>query len=121
MNEGRIETVNECFHAEAEWRWPPHGLADADVYRGVAEIGRAMAAWRDAWGEFRFEPQEYLEDDPFVFVVVAYLTTGRQSGLPLEQAVGHLWRVRDDLADRLWMFGDAAKARERFLAGDRPD
>ena len=56
VNEGRPQDFTDFFHPDAEWRWPPRGLADTDVYRGEGEIMRGMVAWRDAWGEFRFEP-----------------------------------------------------------------
>ena len=101
VNEGRPQDFTDFFHPDAEWRWPPRGLADTDVYRGEGEIMRGMVAWRDAWGEFRFEPEEFLEDDPYVLVLVGYRTTGRQSGLALQQTVAHLWRARDGLVDRL--------------------
>ena len=47
------------------------------------------------------------------------LATG--SGVYLEAPVAHLHEFTDDgLVKRWWMFGDADKARRRFVAGDRP-
>ena len=46
---------------------------------------------------------------------------GAGSGVYLEAPVAHLHQFTEDgLLRRWWMFGDADKAKRRFLAGDRP-
>jgi hypothetical protein len=47
--------------------------------------------------------------------------TRQGSGVYLEEPVAHLHYLENGLLRRWWMFGDAEKAKRRFLAGDRPD
>jgi hypothetical protein len=55
-----------------------------------------------------------------VLALVRYRLRGAGSGIDIEQLVAHLLRVEDGLVRSWWMFGDADKARRRFLDGDRP-
>jgi hypothetical protein len=66
------------------------------------------------------EPEEILEDDDYVLAMLGYRMRGAGSGVYLEERVAHLHQFEDGLLRRWWMFGDAEKARRRFLAGDRP-
>jgi ketosteroid isomerase-like protein len=91
------------------------------VYRGLDEMARGLASWSESWGEFRMEPLELIEKGDDVFVMARYRVRGAGSGVPIEQELGHLLRLRGGRVTHWWMFGDAAKARQRFLAGDRPD
>ena len=73
-------------------------------------------------GELVIEPVEFLEDGDYVFALTRYRMRGVGSGVYLETPVAHLHEFTEDgLLKRWWMFGDADKARRRFLAGDRPD
>ena len=68
------------------------------------------------------DPLEFLEDGDYVLAMTQYRMRGAGSGVHLEAPVAHLHQFTDDgLVRRWWMFGDAEKARRRFLAGDRPD
>jgi uncharacterized protein len=114
LNAGDVDAFMAALHAEAEWHWPP-GVADTGVYRGAEEIRRALAVWMESWVSFRMDPEELLERGAAVLVVVRYTGRGRTSGLPIDQAVAHLWELRGHRAVRLRMFGDVDKARRRFL------
>jgi ketosteroid isomerase-like protein len=104
----------EDLHPDAEWHWPPGG-ADAGVYRGAAEIRRGMALWDEPWADFRMEPEELLEREDAVLAIVRYRARGRASGAPVEYPVAHLWEFREGVVVRMRMFGDAEKAKRRFL------
>ena len=52
--------------------------------------------------------------------MLRYRMRGAGSGVYLEAPVAHLHQLEDGLLRRWWMFGDAEKARRRFVAGDRP-
>jgi ketosteroid isomerase-like protein len=66
------------------------------------------------------EAEEVVEDGDEVLAVARYRVRGAGSGVEIDAAVAHLFSFRDGLVTRWWMFGDADKARRRFLAGDRP-
>jgi hypothetical protein len=75
----------------------------------------------ESWDELVIEPQEILEEGAYVLAMTHYRMRGAGSGVHLEAGVAHLHQIEDGLVRRWWMFGDAEKARRRFLAGDRPD
>jgi ketosteroid isomerase-like protein len=111
--------AKDFFHPEIDWHWPRATLGP-DVYHGHEGIDRGLATWIESWGEFRMEPDEFIEDGDELLVVVRYRLRGAESGIDFEHPVAHLLRVDDGLISSWWMFGDPEKARRRFLAGDRP-
>ena len=116
----RTERPTHLVHPEIEWHWAA-GVPGPSVYRGHDELHQGLDAWAESWGELVIEPLEFLEDDDYVLAITEYRIRGVGSGVYLEMRVAHLHQFDDDgLLRRWWMFGDAEKARRRFLAGDRP-
>ena len=116
----RDPRMAELCHPDIEWHWPAAtpGLA---LFRGHAELERGLFSWAESWEELVMEPEEILEDGEYVLAMLRYRMRGAASGVYLEEPVAHLHQFEDGLLKRWWMFGDAEKARRRFLAGDRPD
>ena len=83
-------------------------------------VDRGFELWIEAWGEFQMHPEELIEEGNDVLALVRYRLRGAGSGIDIEQLVAHLLRVEDGLIRAWWMFGDADKARRRFVDGDRP-
>ena len=104
---------------DVEWHWPP-AIPGGSSFRGHDELARGLELWTESWGEFRMEPDEIIESGEYVFVLSRYRLRGAGSGVPMDPDVGHVLRFGDGLVTHWWMFGDAEKARRRFLAGDRP-
>jgi ketosteroid isomerase-like protein len=113
--EGGPASFLSVVHPDAEWHWPT-GMADTDVFRGRAEIERAVRLWTESWSDFNMEIRELLERGDTVLVIVRYMARGRASGVVIDRPVAHLWELRDGLAVRLRMFGDAQRAKQRFLS-----
>jgi ketosteroid isomerase-like protein len=111
--------VLELFHPQVEWRWPATTPGQS-VYRGHQDLRSGLGVWTESWGDLRMEAEELIEDGDDMFALTRYRARGAGSGIEVETAVGHLFRIRDGLVTRWWMFGDAHKARRRFVAGDRP-
>jgi ketosteroid isomerase-like protein len=118
LNEVDLGVV-ELFHPEAEWHWPPATPAQL-VFRGEAELREGLMLWRDSWDDFRMEAEETIEDGDYLFAMTRYRARGAGSGVEINDLIAHLFRFRDGLVVLWWMFGNAEKARRRFLAGDRP-
>jgi ketosteroid isomerase-like protein len=106
-------------HPESEWHWPA-ATPGASLFRGHDELQRGLFTWAESWDELEMEPEEILEDGDYVLAMLRYRMRGAGSGVHLEEQVAHLHQFEDGLLRRWWMFGDAEKARRRFLAGDRP-
>jgi len=118
MNQ-RERRPTHLAHPDIEWHWS-QSTPGASVYRGHQELHNGLDAWVESWDELVIEPKEILEQGDWVFVMTEYRMRGAGSGVPLEAPVAHLHQLEDGLLRRWWMFGDADKARRRFLAGDRP-
>jgi ketosteroid isomerase-like protein len=115
----RDTAVVDLCHPDIEWRWP-EVTPGSSLFRGHEEMGRGLELWADSWDELVMETDEVLENGDYVLVMMTYRARGAGSGLYLEQPVAHLHFFEDGLLRRWWMFGDAEKARRRFVAGDRP-
>jgi ketosteroid isomerase-like protein len=118
MNARDLHPTELC-HDEVEWHWPAT-TPGADVYRGHAGVTEGLDTWSESWEELDMEPEEVLEEGDYVLVILRYRMRGAGSGVYLEAPVAHLHQLEDGLLRRWWMFGDADKARRRFVAGDRP-
>jgi ketosteroid isomerase-like protein len=116
----RTRTPSHLCHPELEWYWPD-AMPGGSVYRGHEELERGLRTFEESWDELILEPEEFLEDGDYLLAMVRYRARGAGSGVPLETPIAHLHLFEDGLVRRWWMFGDADKARRRFLAGDRPD
>jgi ketosteroid isomerase-like protein len=111
---GDMDGFVALLPADAEWHWP-HGMADTDVFRGLAEIRRGLDLWAESWADFRMGLLELLERDDAVLAIVRYSAHGRVSRVRLDESLAHLWEFSGEAAVRLRMFGDVEKARRRFL------
>jgi len=116
----RDTAVLHLCHEEIEWLWP-ETTPGAGAFRGHAGIARGLDQWAESWEEILMEPEEVIEEGDYMLAMTTYRMRGAGSGMYLEQQVAHLHQFEDGLLRRWWMFGDAEKARRRFLAGDRPD
>ncbi|HEY1274936.1 MAG TPA: nuclear transport factor 2 family protein [Thermoleophilaceae bacterium] len=114
LNSDNPRAAVDSFRDDGEWQWP-RGGPDAGVYRGREEIARAAEQWDDSWADFEMEPEEIIERGDEVFVMCRYRGTGRGSGVPIDTHVAHVWEFDGDQVARLRMFGQAERARQRFL------
>ena len=116
----RLPDALELCHQDIEWFWP-QSTPGASIFRGHAEVQRGFDQWLESWEELAMDPVEILEEGDYAFVMTMYRMRGVGSGVYIEERVAHLHQFEDGLLRRWWMFGDADKAKRRFLAGDRPD
>jgi ketosteroid isomerase-like protein len=112
--------VVALFDPEVEWHWG-QATPGQSVFRGHGQVRDGLLLWRESWDDFRMEPEELIEEGEYVFAMTRYRAHGAGSGIEVDTVVAHLFRITDGRLARWWMFGDAEKARRRFLAGDRPD
>ncbi len=70
---------------------------DLNGHEGVGEV---MGTITSEFSEFEARPEEILDADGKVVVVVFQRGVGRASGIPVERRVGQVWTVRDGMAVR---------------------
>ena len=118
MNTARQRPTHLC-HPDIEWHWSA-STPGASLYRGHDELHKGLDTWVESWDELVIEPLEVLEEGDYVFVMTHTGCAGRAAASTWRHRSRTCTSIEDGLLRRWWMFGDADKARRRFLAGDRP-
>lgn len=102
----RGETAGDLVDRELEYVNPPYA-----VESGVKRGRRTLAAIRDVYPDFRFEPEQYRAAGEDVVVIgVAHGTSA--SGVEARWRQGYVWTIRDGRAVRFRWFSDPAEALE---------
>jgi ketosteroid isomerase-like protein len=96
---------------EINYRGVVPDLYGRDLH-GHEGVGEVMATITSEFSEFQASPEEILDADDRVVVVVFQRGVGRASGIPVERRVGQVWTVRDGMAVRWQIFKDRAEALE---------
>jgi ketosteroid isomerase-like protein len=87
-----------------------HDTPDQGTYRGRAGVERWLQDWGDAWAEFSFEPEEFIDADDAVIVVIRMHATGMGSGVELDRQDALVYRLRDDKIVRTDYYNSKAQA-----------
>jgi ketosteroid isomerase-like protein len=66
-----------------------------DVYEGHDGLRRLGAEVQEVWGEFRIEPEQFVDAGDRVIVIEVRLGRGSGSGVEVEQRSGVIWTLRD--------------------------
>jgi ketosteroid isomerase-like protein len=102
------EYLDEGFeiHLPSEY---PEG---EQVYRGRDGFAEVLRSFADAWGEFRFEPERFLDAGDRVVVFVRLLARGGGSGAPIELKPAHVLTLRSGRAASIRLYRDRSEALE---------
>jgi ketosteroid isomerase-like protein len=87
-----------------------HDIMDAGEYRGHEGFRRWLTDWSSAWSNFSMEPEEFIDADERVVVVLRMRATGRGSGVEVERQDAIVFEVRDDMVVRLDYYNNRAQA-----------
>jgi ketosteroid isomerase-like protein len=90
-----------------------HDIPDAGVYRGHSGYTQWLEDWADAWSEFSLEPEEFIDVDDRVVVVLQMRATGRGSGVTVRRKDAMVVEVRDGLAVRLDYYNTQEQALQQ--------
>jgi ketosteroid isomerase-like protein len=98
------EPVGALIDNEIEYVNPPYAV-ESGVKRGRG----TLAAIRDVYPDFRFEPEQYRDvGDEVVVIGIARGTSA--SGIEAQWRQGYVWTVRGGKAVRFCWFSDPAEA-----------
>ena len=64
----------------------------------------------EIWEDLRWEPERFIEADPFVVVLLNLSGMARQMRARVSAAVAHVWTVRNGLVAKLEVFLDRGEA-----------
>jgi ketosteroid isomerase-like protein len=74
---------------------------DPQVYRGHEGVLRSLGVSQAAFDGLDLVPEEFLDTGDHVVVVFRFRGTGRESGVPIDERLAHLWTLRDGRAVRM--------------------
>ena len=90
-----------AFHApDVEIHDRPE-IPDPRVYRGHEGVLSALSASRATFERLDMVPEEFVDAGDRVIVVFRFVGKGRESGVPIDERLAHVWTIRDGKAVRL--------------------
>jgi ketosteroid isomerase-like protein len=105
------EAIFDFLDADIELT-PVAELLDSETYHGHEGVRRYFQTMREAFGDFGWEPQEFVDLGDHVLVATRFFAEGRGSGVPVEAMVYNLWTVRRGKAVRVFGYLDRSRALE---------
>ena len=105
------EAIFEYLHADIDVT-PVEELLDTETFHGHDGFRRFFQTMREAFGDFLWEPQEFLDHGDHVLVATRFVAEGRGSGVPVEAMVYNVWTVRRGKAVRVSGYLSRAQALE---------
>jgi uncharacterized protein len=98
-------------HPEIEIHDRPQA-PDPQVYRGHEGVLRALRVSREAFESLDLVPEEFVEVGERVVVIFRFRGTGRESGVPIDERLAHVWTIRGGKAVRI----DVHSGRDEALS-----
>jgi ketosteroid isomerase-like protein len=97
---------------EYELRLPGGYPEGEPVFRGREGFEQLAAMLRDAWAEWPFEPERFIEAGDEVVVFVRVVAKGSASGGPIELPDAHVVTLRDGRLTSICVYRDRSEALE---------
>lgn len=109
LSRGDVEKVLGIIDPEVEIRDRPE-IPDPQTYRGHEGARAALQQSFDTFEALHFEPEQFFQIGNRIVVVIRMRGKGRESGVPVEDRIAHLWTLRDGRAWRLQVYSDPDQA-----------
>jgi ketosteroid isomerase-like protein len=90
----------------------PDAYPDTSELRGAGGVRAFFRMLAEAWEDWTFDPEEFIECGDVVLVKVRLCARGRESGVSLDRRTAHVWRFDGDQAESMQVFLDRAEAME---------
>jgi ketosteroid isomerase-like protein len=91
----------------------PAGYPEGEpIFRGRDGFAQLITMLRDAWAEWRFEPQRFIEAGDRVVVFVRVVAKGGASGVPIELEDAHVHTMRNGRIRSTRVYRDRSDALE---------
>jgi ketosteroid isomerase-like protein len=112
FNEGGVEAVLDWLAPEIEVS-DRQSVPDRMTHHGLGGIKDLFDSTMEAFGEFRLEPEEFVEvGDGRILVVLRQYARGRASGINVEGHIAHLWTMEHGTPVQLKIYRDKETALE---------
>ena len=74
---------------------------DPQVYHGHDGVLRSLGDSRETFEGLDVAPEEFIDAGEHVVVVFRFVGKGRESGVPIDERLAHLWTIHDGKAVRM--------------------
>jgi ketosteroid isomerase-like protein len=111
LHGGDLDAMLDLMDSQVEIRDRPES-PDAAVYRGHEGVLAALGVSVETFDELKLLAEEFVGRGDHVAVAIRLVGRGRGSGIPVEDRVVHLWKMRDGKAVALQVYTDMADALE---------
>jgi ketosteroid isomerase-like protein len=88
----------------------PNDMPGADAYVGHQGLADAFAHFADAWDTYTVELEQLTEAGNQVVAIARYYAIGKQSGIPVETTVAHVYAFENGRIVRWEMFNTRDEA-----------
>jgi len=109
VQRGDSAAALSILDVDVEWH-DQAAIPGAEVHRGREAVRRHFEQWFDAWEEIEYTPEELLDEDDRVLVVIRRRGKGKGSGVEVSDQVIHVYTVRDEKIVRFEGFSDKQEA-----------
>jgi ketosteroid isomerase-like protein len=111
--EARLDRVfRDYLDENFEFRLPAGYPEGERVFRGRNGLVQLAAMARDAWSQWRFEPERFVDAGESVAVFMRVIATGGASGVPIEVESAHVVTIRDGRIISSRVYHDRSEALE---------
>jgi ketosteroid isomerase-like protein len=76
-------------------------IPDPQVYRGHAGVLQSLGVSQATFEGLDLAPEEFIDAGDRVVVVFRFRGTGRESGVPIDERLAHVWTIRNGKAVRM--------------------
>jgi ketosteroid isomerase-like protein len=108
--------IDRAFREYLDEGWElrlPTGYPEGQpIFRGRKGVAALAAMLRDAWAEWHFEPERFIDAGDRVVVFVRVVAKGGVSGVPIEMPDAHVVTVRDRRMTSAHVFRNRSDALE---------
>ena len=85
-------------------------IPDPQVYRGREGVVAALQVSQDEFEGLDLVPEEFIDVGDRVVVVFRFRGEGRESGVPIDERLVHVWTIRNGKAVRMEVHSDRDEA-----------
>jgi ketosteroid isomerase-like protein len=103
--EGLLSWVDPEIEFDLSDRLPDEGL-----HRGREAYRQFLTRTFELWADFRVEVEDLIDAGDAVVAIIHTTATGRVSGIEIDERVGHVFWLRDDIPCRFKVFSDRNEA-----------
>jgi ketosteroid isomerase-like protein len=111
FNRGDWDSFMGFAHPDIEFQ-PADRAANAGVVRGSEAIKQFFKELFTPFEEVVVEPQKFFEEGDRIAVILQARFRPHGSSAMVENRIGHLWTIRDDMFVRFQVFPEREKALE---------